>query len=175
MSTNLSRADYVLIAHLQATWARACEENVDPRLAVEREKRSFPLLCQYDPTDGLYHAWLSVWRRKLWDTKGFRTPIDGWQLDEVRAALARFHALKSSLAPDRRDIGQYHTVEDLASVVPTRIARSQRRLEGESLKQQAYRESEILFRDGRWMVVRLKGFAAARFWGLGTRWCTTRG
>lgn len=23
------------------------------------------------------------------------------------------------------------------------------------------------------MVVRLKGFVAARFWGLGTRWCTT--
>jgi hypothetical protein len=23
------------------------------------------------------------------------------------------------------------------------------------------------------MVVRLKGFVAARFWGFGTRWCTT--
>lgn len=26
---------------------------------------------------------------------------------------------------------------------------------------------------GDWRIVRLEGFAAASFWGLGTRWCTT--
>lgn len=173
MPTNLPRADFVLVAHLQATWQRAGRENVDPWLAVEREKRTFPLICQFDPTDGLYHGWLSSWRRRLWNSRGFGTGIDFGQLDDVRAALARFHALKDSLPADQRDIGQYHSVDDLVSVVPTRIAENHRRLERESLKDEAYRETEFLFRDGCWVIVRLKGFVAARFWGLGTRWCTT--
>lgn len=173
MATNLNRIDFVLIAHLQATWKRAAKENVDPWLAVEREKRTFPLICQFDPTDGLYHAWLSVWRQRLWQSAGFRTCLDLRQLDEVCAALARFHAIKDRLPPGQRDIGQYHSVDDLISVVPTRIGRSRRQLENENLKTQAYQETDILFRDGRWMVVRLKGFVASRFWGLGTRWCTT--
>lgn len=173
MSPNLPRADFVLIAHLQATWQRAGRENMDPWLAVEREKRTFTLVCQFDPTEGLYHGWLSAWRRRLWDERGFRSGLDLGQLDEVRAALARFHALKGRLPSDQRDIGQYHNVEDLVAVMPTRIARSQRRIESENLKSRAYEESDILFQQGRWMVVRLRGFFAARFWGLGTRWCTT--
>jgi hypothetical protein len=173
MATNLPRADFVLIAHLQAAWRRADQENIDRWLAVEREKRTFPLICQFDPTDGLYHHWLSTWRRRLWHERGLRASLDLRQLDEARAALARFHTIKGGLPPDQRDIGQYHSVSDLMSVVPTRITDSRRRLESESLKDQAYRESDILFREGRWMVVRLKGFTAARFWGLGTRWCTT--
>lgn len=173
MAPKLLRADFVLIAHLQATWQRAGRENVDPWLAVEPEKRTFPLICQFDPTDGLYHGWLSTWRRRLWDARGFRTGVDLRQLDEVRAGLARFHALKERLPADQRDIGQYHTIDDLMSAVPTRIAENHRRLERDNLKDEAYRESEFLFREGRWMVVRLKGFSAARFWGFGTRWCTT--
>lgn len=173
MATNLNRIDFVLIAHLQATWSRAGRENTDPWLAVERERRIFPLICQFDPTDGLYHVWLSVWRQRLWNRAGFRASLDLRQLDEVCAALARFHAIKDRLPLTQRDIGQYHTVDDLISVVPTRITQSRRRLEGETLKTEAYEETDILFREGRWMVVRLKGFVAARFWGLGTRWCTT--
>lgn len=57
--------------------------------------------------------------------------------------------------------------------MPIRIARSQRRAEKESLKARPMRRSDILFQDGRSMVARLKGFAAARFWGFATRWCTT--
>lgn len=173
MATNLPRADFVLIAHLQATWQRAGREKLDQWLAVEREKRIFPLLCQFDPTEGLYHGWLSVWRRRLWDERGFGSSLDPQQLDEVRAALASFHAIKDRLRAEQRDIGQYRTVSDLNAVLPPRIARHQRRVESESLKSRAYAESDILFQQDRWMVVRLKGFVAARFWGLGTRWCTT--
>lgn len=174
MATNLTRADFVLISHLQETWRRAGIENLDPWLSVEREKRTFPLICQFDPTDGLYHGWLSTWRRRLWDLRGFRSGIDLGQLDEIRAALARFHAIKTRLPPEQRDIGQYQTVEDLFAAVPTRIAEGRRRQERESLKDEAYRETEFMFRDGRWVIVRLKGFFAARFWGLGTKWCTTQ-
>lgn len=173
MPTTLNRADFVLIDHLQATWVRARRENLDPYLSVEREKRVFPLICQFDPTDGRYHGWLSQWRRRLWDQRGFRTSVDLMQLEDVRRALARFHALKDRLPVEQRDVGQYRTVEDLQNIIPTRIAETQRRKERESLKAEAYCQSEILYRDDKWMVVRLKGFAAARFWGLGTRWCTT--
>lgn len=173
MPTTLTRADFVLIDHLQATWARAGRENLDPYLSVEREKRVFPLICQFDPTDGLYHSWLSHWRRRLWDQRGFRTSVDLMQLGDVRRALARFHDEKDRLPVEQRDIGQYRTVDDLRSIIPTRIAETHRRRERESLKAEAYRQSQILYRDGKWMVVRLKGFAAARFWGLGTKWCTT--
>lgn len=174
MHTSLPRADFVLVAHLQATWQRAGRERLDPWLAVEREKRTFPLICQFDPTDGLYHGWLSNWRRRQWDSKGFRATLNLDQLDEVRAALARFHSLKDRLPVDQRDIGQYHRVDDLFAVVPTKIAESRRRQERESLKYAAYEQTEFLFRDGRWMVLVVKGFAAARFWGLGTKWCTTQ-
>lgn len=173
MPSPLNRADFVLIDHLRATWRRAARENLDPWLSVEREKRTFGLICQFDPTDGLYHAWLSHWRRRLWNEKGFRKGIDLGQLEEVRRALVRFHDQKDRLPVEQRDIGQYRTVDDLRSIIPTRIAETQRRLERESLKAEAYRQSEILFREGRWMVVRLRGFTAARFWGLGTKWCTT--
>lgn len=175
MSTNLKRADFVMIAHLQATWNRARRENVDPQLSVEREERSFSLVCKFDPTDGLYHGWLSSWRRRLWDERGFRVPLDGWELAQVHSALARFHAIKGQLHPDRRDVGQYLTVDDLASAIPTRIAENQRRQEIISLKAKAYAESDVLYHEGPWRVVRLKGFAAARFWGMGTKWCTTMG
>lgn len=173
MPTNLTRTDFVLIDHLQATWVRAGREHLDPYLSVEREKRVFPLICQFDPTDGLYHGWLSQWRRRLWDQQGFRTSVDLMQMEDVRRALARFHDLKDRLPVEQRDIGQYRTVDDLRSIIPTRIAETQRRKERESLKAEAYCQSDILYRDDKWMVVRLKGFAAARFWGLGTKWCTT--
>lgn len=173
MSTNLSRSDFVLVAHLQATWNRARKENQDSRLAVEREKRVFSLIRQFDPTDGLYHGWLSMWRRRLWDARGFRTQVDIGELGQAKLAIERFHDMRGRLPPDRRDVGQYRTVEDLMSAMPSRLAESRRRAEGEALKRLAHAESEVLYRQGRWMVVELKGFTAARFWGLGTRWCTT--
>lgn len=173
MPTSLIRSDFVLVAHLQSTWNRARKENQDPRIAVEREKRVFALIRQFDPTEGLYHGWLSMWRRRLWDARGFRMPVDLSELEGARRALSRFHALRDRLPADRRDVGQYRTVDDLMSVLPTRIAESRLRAEAEALKRLAHAESQIHFREGRWMVVELKGFTAARFWGLGTKWCTT--
>lgn len=173
MSTTLTRANFVLVDHLQATWKRAAIENLDQWLSVEREKRLFPLICAVDPTGGLYHSWLSRWRRRLWDSRGFRCGIDIGDIDELRAALSHFHSIKDTLSGELRDVGQYHSVGDLLSAVPTRIAEAQRRRDREALKATAYRESKILFRDGRWVIVQLNGYTAAQFWGLGTRWCTT--
>lgn len=173
MPTNLRRADFVLVTHLQATWRRAGVENEDPWLSVEREKRIWPMICHFDPTDGRYQGWLSTWRRRLWDLRGFRTGIDLGELEDVSRALKRFHSIKAKLPPEQRDIGQYHSAEDLLAIVPTRLAETRRRQERDSLKEEAYRQSRFLFREGRWIIVRLTGFTAARFWGLNTKWCTT--
>lgn len=173
MSTSLNRVEFVMLQHLHATWHRARRERVDPLLTIEAEERRFSLVRSYDPTGGLYHAWLSAWRRRLWDERGFFTTLGGEELGRVKQALSNFHAMRDRLPPDLRDIGQYRTVQDLRSIVPTRVAENRRRLEAEALKTEAHTQSDTLFHEGRWRAVRLHGFAAARFWGLGTRWCTT--
>lgn len=175
MRTTLSRADFVMLRHLDATWHRARREGIDPHLCIEREERRFSLVRRYDPTEeGLYHWWLSCWRRRLWDERGFGAPVTGDDLLEVRRALARFHAMRDRLPVERRDIGQYRTIDDLQATIPTQVAEHRRRKEARLLKGRAHSQSELLFLEGPWRIVRLFGYDAARFWGLGTRWCTTQ-
>ncbi len=109
----------------------------------------------------------------MWDERGFGVPVGGEELLEIRRALTRFHALRDRLPRSHRDVGQYKTISDLQAIVPTRIAQSQRRIQIAAWKSNARGRSETLFHDGAWRIVRLDGFDAARFWGLGTRWCTT--
>jgi hypothetical protein len=173
MRTSLNRQDYVMLQHLQHAWNRALRENRDPRLTIEKEERAFSLVRRYDPTDGLYHGWISAWRRRLWDERGFMVPVSGDELADVRRAISRFVAIKPRLPPELKDVGQFHNPADLLSIVPTRVAVNRRRIEGERLKAEAIEQSETLFHEGDWRIVRLAGYSAARFWGLGTRWCTT--
>jgi hypothetical protein len=173
MGPRLNRVEYAMLQHLHATWHRAKRERVDPHLTILAEERRFCLVRSFDPTGGLYHLWLSTWRRRLWNERGFFTPLGGDELSKVKSALKQFHVLRDRLPPEMRDINQYRTLRDLGSVVPTRIADGVRRKEAQELKLLAYEQTETLFHEGGWRVVRLNGYAAARFWGLGTRWCTT--
>lgn len=174
MSTGLSRADYVMLRHLDAAWSRARREGLDPHLTIQSEERKFSLVRRYDPTDdGTYHWWLAAWRRRLWDERGFLVTLSGEELIAVRRALFHFHAIRGRLPESERDIGRYRTLQDLRSVVPTRIAERARRAEADALKAAAHAESTTLFVEGPWRVLILRGYVAARFWGLGTRWCTT--
>ncbi len=173
MRTGIRRTDHMLNEHLLVTWHRAKRENVDQHLAVAREGRLMPFVLAFDPTEGRYHGWIARWRRRQWNINGFRSPVDMSELDRIAAALAHFEHIRQHLPPDRRDVGLYDDAEDLRSAVPTRIAENARRFERERLRTAAMKQSEVLFRDGSWLVVRLRGFSAARFWGLGTRWCTT--
>lgn len=173
MRTSLSRVDYVMLQHLHATWHRARREGLDPQLTIEKEERRFDLVRRYDPTGGRYHWWLSVWRRALWDERGFQAHVTGEELARIREALAIFDARRHLLTPEFRDIGQYRTERDLRSFVPTRIAQARRKEEKEALRSAARSQSQPLFHEGAWRIVKLGGYDAARFWGLGTKWCTT--
>ena len=173
MKSHLSREDRVMLQHLDATWRRARREGMDPHLTVLAEEKRFAFVRKYDPTGGLYHAGIAAWRRRLWDERGFTTTLGGEELLGVREALSRFHALRERLPAGQRDIGQYRTLQDLRSVIPSKLSENRRRREADALRSAAMSQSRVLFREGRWMLIELGGFGAARFWGLGTRWCTT--
>lgn len=173
MRTGLNRADYVMVLHLQHAWNRAVQERLDPHLTVQREEKGFSLVRRFDPSGGRYHAWMSAWRRRLWDERGFLVMLSGEELAQARRALEHFSLVRDRLPPELRDIGQYQNPKDLLSTLPTRVAESMRRKEAEGLKAEAHRQSVTLFHEGDWRVVLLKGPVAARFWGLGTKWCTT--
>lgn len=162
-----------MVQHLDAAWHRARKERMDPHLAVEAEERRFCLVRRYDPTGGIYHEWLSLWRRRLWDERGFRTTLGGEELQRVRRALEYFHRIRATLPPDLRNIVQYRTVADLRALIPSHVAESARKKQARELKKVAHDQSRFLFKDGAWALIELQGYVAARFWGLGTRWCTT--
>lgn len=173
MGSRIDRADFVMLQHLQHAWNRAIEEHLDPQLTIQREERGFAFVRRYDPSGGRYHGWLAAWRRRLWNERGFLVTLSGEELLEVRAALAHFDAVRDRLSPELRDVGQYHNPRDLKSTVPSRIAQTSRRKEAERMKGEAHRQSQTLFHEGDWRAILLEGPVAARFWGLGTRWCTT--
>ncbi|ODT74937.1 MAG: hypothetical protein ABS76_35710 [Pelagibacterium sp. SCN 64-44] len=170
---SLRRADAVLNSHLQHAWRRARIERLDPHLSIEREERVFTLICGCDPTpQGKYLAWLSAWRRRWWADHGLRNCCDIFEMDRLASGLRHFHEIHLHLPIEMRDINRFATVEELLCA-ETRLsllgARSLRKAE----REQAYAESELLFDEDHWKLVRLRSRAAARWWGMGTRWCTS--
>ncbi|WP_140048919.1 hypothetical protein [Devosia lucknowensis] len=86
-------------------------------------------------------------------------------------ALEDFHRLHKFLPTDRRDISSFKTLDELAMCEFTLDKASTTGLR-KAAREQAYRESTALYRDGRWAVIQLHSRAAATWWGMGTRWCT---
>jgi hypothetical protein len=169
----LRRTDAVLNSHLQHAWRRAGVERLDPHLSIEREQRIFMLISRFDPTtEGKYLAWLSAWRRRWWVDHGLRTCCDMFELDRLASGLRHFHDVRRHLPTELRDINRFETSDALLGVEAHLTVSGSRSLR-EAERDQARAESEILFDGGRWKLVRLKGVGAARWWGMGTRWCTS--
>lgn len=170
---SLRRVDAVLNSHLQHAWRRAGIERLDPYLSIEREQRVFTLICGCDPTpQGKYFTWLSAWRRRWWTDYGLRTCCGMAEMDRLSSGLRHFHDVRPHLPMEMRDINRLETVDELLCAenrLTVLGARSLRKAE----RDQAYAESELLFDDEHWKLVRLKSQAAARWWGMGTRWCTS--
>jgi hypothetical protein len=171
-ATTLGRVDFVMVQHLQHAWDRACRDGADPHLAVMREERFFDLVCGMDPTPSRrYVMWLSRWRRRQWDEMGLSGVPGASALARLAEGLANFDEIRRYLPSDRRDINRYLTADELldaCSSIPaagTRELRRQRR-------RQAIADSDILFEQTGWKLVRLRSREAACWWGMGTRWCT---
>jgi hypothetical protein len=148
-------------------------ERLDPYLSIERERRIFTLICSCDPTtQGKYLAWLSTWRRRWWEDHGLRNCCDIIEMDRLASGLRHFHEVQRHLPTELRDINRFGSSDELLRVdayLTVAGATNLRKAE----RDQAYAESEILFDRERWRLVRLQGRWAARWWGMGTRWCTS--
>ena len=85
-------------------------------------------------------------------------------LDEVPDLIRRFERVRI----EPRDIMRWRDYEALKSAVEdAENDVPQRRIE----RERAYRESEIVYRSPRWLVVIPKTKESSCFWGRGTRWC----
>ncbi|MBJ3786390.1 hypothetical protein [Devosia sediminis] len=171
-SPSLPKRQTVIIHHLDQTWRRALAERLDPQLSVLREQRVSEVVWMCDPTSSFrYGSWLAAWRRRQWQKVGFLRSNNCEELSLLTAGLTHFDRLRKDLPPDRRDIGQYQSAMELFQVeafLSDESARRVRRAE----REQAYAESEMLFDQGRWKLVKLQSRFAATWWGMGTRWCT---
>ena len=95
------------------------------------------------------------------------------QLNQIKNLLLKFSKVKPKL--DKKDIGQYRSVEELKSVVQlisdTRSNRERDQDEKDQLLDN--NEAEIIYKSPDATVVKLNSQAASCYFGKGTRWCTT--
>lgn len=166
----LKRVDYLLSEHLQLAWDFAKRRRMDPHLYVDREQGVFPLLASCDPT-GRYLSWILRWRRSQWQAGDTFAAPSYTDVCRLGLAIADFQRVQRYLPANLRDISKYKTLGDLSncefavnSTAAINLKKAARDL--------AQRESTTLFRQDRWRIVRVHTEAAARWWGMGTRWCT---
>ena len=129
----------------------------------------FELLLSADPTP-----------KKLYSEFVMRTYCAGEYLAEdigrLHDTLAAFHSAKRRLPLDRRDIGVYGSERDLWTTLVEAGHGPDEETSGKQAKRsdrnRAHLESEVVTSEG-WTMVTLASAFAARWWGMGTRWCTT--
>lgn len=93
-------------------------------------------------------------------------------LDALTFALKKFESIRSDLCPGRRDINLYFSIEELLGAQKYQNSQELRAAR-EFQRKVAFAGSTILFADAKWRLVRLDTVEAARWWGRGTRWCTS--
>lgn len=172
-TSHLKRIDSVINTHLHAAWQRARTERLDQMSSVRIEQNMFELVLTCDPTrTGRYAAWLARWRRRMWSIAGLRTMASIENLDALRLALKQFDSIRPNLLPANRDINLYANVEELLEA-QTFLKSQDVRAARASERATAHAGSTILFDKDPWRLVRLNTAEAARWWGRGTRWCTS--
>jgi hypothetical protein len=95
--------------------------------------------------------------------------------DRLKETLSAFDANKRRLPIAKRDIGAYSSERDVWEVLSAAglvVQPESGKQAKRSDRNRAHLESEVLHADG-WTMAHLKTAFAARWWGIGTRWCTT--
>lgn len=132
-------------------------------------KEDFIKIVGADPTSnmekskmGKYSKWL-LW---LYGNGGLKLE----DLYKATDDLKIFHRYKAKL--DKKDIGQYNSLDELFNAVEpysdNKIAASK----GEEIRRTKLEGAEKVYEDDEWMVVVPKTEEAAKFYGKNTRWCT---
>src|SRR5690606_10466230 len=66
----------------------------------------------------------------------------------------------------------YWSAEELLAAQRFLEPRDMRRARGAE-RAEAYAGSAVLFHEGKWRLIKITTVQAARWWGRGTRWCTS--
>lgn len=130
------------------------------------------LIMSYDPT---HNKRFSQWLIETFLRDGFLLE----DLGKARETLELFATNQRKLALDQRDIGRFRTLGDLWLVVKrfhqaeieddSISGKALRRLE----KQHAYEQSIVLLDEPDATIAIPTTEEAAKWWGRGTRWCTS--
>jgi hypothetical protein len=158
------------IEFLRKKWAEAVSRRaLRDDHSADPDEDAFERLRAADPTT-----------KAIYSEFVMRTYVAGHFLMEdverIAETLRIFHSAKRRLAVERRDIGIYESEravwDMLADAGLVSLADTSGKAEKRAARDRAYRESEVLHSGGWTMAVPLTA-EAARWWGMGTRWCTT--
>lgn len=97
-------------------------------------------------------------------------------IERIRETLSVFHVNKRRLPLEQRDIGSYSSERDLWAMLSAAGFLQGIQSSGKETKRsdrnRAHLESEVVRSEG-WTMAKLGSAFSARWWGMGTRWCTT--
>lgn len=91
---------------------------------------------------------------------------------DLMAALQHFERIRRFLPREHGDVNRYRSAIELLNAEGL-VEENERRAFRRAEKEMAMAGSNILFDGDRWKLVHLRSHAAARWWGMGTRWCTS--
>jgi hypothetical protein len=107
----------------------------------------------------------------MWEVQGLAAECTIYDLEDVKAALAAYDRVRPRLSKEYRDVGRLWDTNDLL-VAASSWQGEERRLLSQAEKARAQSESDVLFMEGVWRLVRVRTEFAAIWWGRGTKWCT---
>ena len=126
-------------------------------------------LIEADPSPNkAYSTWLAA----TYARDGFL-----WEdLPKATETLALFHRWRRRLPADQRDIGRHATLAELWSVVES-FKHSEEPVSQNDVERRerdaVYAESRFIYQNGDLIIVSPQTVRAAKWWGRGTRWCTS--
>lgn len=158
------------VEFLREKWSKAvAAQAVRLDHSMSSEVDAFDRLLEADPSP-----------KKLYAEFVMRTYCAGdflaEDIERMAETLSAFHKGKRRLDPSLRDIGRYKSERDVWEALreagigpePENTGKGAKR----SDRNRAHLESDVLTADG-WTMATLRSAFAARWWGMGTRWCTT--
>lgn len=155
-------------SHLAVKYAAAlrvaagrCGPAEDPSARVAR-------VAAADPTPKARHAEALV----RWHCRGSLEATEA-DLARARTVLERFEALKSGLPESLRNPARLSGPQELADALSASAGRASGKELDRRSARKARAESEILFESSEGIVAAPRTASAARWWGRGTKWCTS--
>lgn len=126
----------------------------------------FKFLCSYDPSrNKVYSQWLVTL------ALGGQMKLE--DISRVRDELTTFDRVKSRMPVEQRDILRYKNSEDLYTAIQPYLEIVSQNDLNRQYEKQMYNEVIVRYNSPNYRIVTPKTKAAAQFFGMNTRWCTS--